>query len=167
MRAPWTVVLLLSSTLCGCGRTPEPVVVCPAPADTCDALLAQQSELEVVYIDAATQGPDVGARARRESASCVQLLTNHLLDLGCVDSCGELCRLHPCAVLDDAGNRLAPSACPERCEALLADQSLVDADLRMAIDKAAENPGFCTCRACVSEDDAFCTQLFDCAIEAN
>ena len=88
------------------------------------------------------------------------------LDLGCVDSCEELCRLHPCAVLDDNGAPLAPSSCPERCAALVADQSLVPADLPLVIDKAAENPGFCTCRACVSEDDAFCTQLFDCAIPA-
>jgi hypothetical protein len=161
------VVLLLSSTLVGCGRTPEPVVACPAPAESCDDLLVQQAELEAVYVDAASQGSDVGAAARRESAGCVQLLTNHLLDLGCVDRCDELCRLHPCAVLDDNGNRLAPTACPERCNALLDDQSLVADDLPLVIDKAAENPGFCTCRACVSEDDAFCTQLFDCALSAN
>jgi hypothetical protein len=161
------VLLLLSSTLVACGRTPEPVVACPAPADTCDDLLVQQAELEALYIDAATQGADVGAKTRRESAACLQLLTNHLLDLDCVDSCEELCRLHPCAVLDDNGVRLAPSSCPERCAALVANQSLVADDLPLVIDKAAENPGFCTCRACVSEDDAFCTQLFDCAIPAN
>jgi hypothetical protein len=166
MRLLCAVVLLVSSTV-GCGRTPEPVVPCPAPADTCDDLLLQQAELEAIYIDAATEGPDVGVDVRRESASCVQLLTNHLLDLGCVDRCEELCRLHPCTVLDDDGKRLASSACPERCSDLLAEQSLVADDLVMVIDKAAENPGFCTCRACLSDDDAFCTQLFDCAIPAN
>jgi hypothetical protein len=166
MRVLLAAVLVLS-TCVACGRTPEPAVPCPAPADTCDDVLAQQAELEAVYGAAASEGPAEGTAARRESAACVQLLTNRALDLGCVDSCAELCRLHPCAVLDDAGNRQPSSACADRCTALVADQSIVVDNLPFAVEKAADNPGFCTCRACITADDAFCTQLFDCAIPAN
>ena len=156
-----SVLLLLSA----CGRTPEPVVPCPAPADDCVALLEQQQQSEAVYIDNAVRGADEGTAERREAAACVQLLTDRVLELACAPACEELCRLHPCGVLDEAGVRVSPSACVPRCEALVADQSIVADDLDIAVDKAAENPGFCTCRACVSEDDALCTQLFDCAIE--
>ncbi len=150
--------------LVACGRTPEPVVACPAPADDCPTLLQQQQELESVYIDFAVRGADEGATQRREAAGCGQLLTDRVVNLGCVQPCAELCRLHPCGVLDDDGTRVSPSNCPARCEALVADQSIVADDLAIAIGKAAENPGFCTCRACISEDDSLCTQLFDCAI---
>lgn len=158
-------VLLTLFALAACGRSATPTVPCPAPADDCAALLEQQAGLEAVYADASDDGADVGVEVRRDSAACLQLVTDRVVDLGCAAPCDELCRLHPCAVLDDDGNRQAASACPARCEALLEDQSIVAADLPLVIDKAAENPGFCTCRACVTDDDAFCTQLFDCAIE--
>jgi len=165
---PTMRMLLVTSVLVmlsACGRTPEPRVACPAPADDCATLLEQQQQSEAIYIDNAVRGQDVGAAERREAGVCVQLLTDRVLDLGCAAPCDELCRLHPCAVLDESGARLETSACVERCTALVGDQSIVADDLAVAVDKAAENPGFCTCRACVSEDDALCTQLFDCAID--
>lgn len=160
--------LLVTSALLmlvACGRTPEPLVPCPAPADDCPALLEQQQQSEAVYIDNAVRGEGSGAPQRREAAACVQLLTDRVLELSCAPACDELCRLHPCGVVNDAGVRVSPSACVPRCEALVADQSIVADDLEIAVDKAAENPGFCTCRACVNEDDALCTVLFDCAIK--
>ena len=87
-----------------------------------------------------------------------------LIDGACVEPCGELCRLHPCVILDAGGARQDTAGCGARCLELVADQSIAAADLKVAIEKAAENPGFCTCRACLVEDDAFCTQLFDCAL---
>ncbi len=150
--------------LAGCGRTPEPVVPCPAPADACDDLLQQQADLEAIYEDASDDGKDKGVAERRESAACLQLITDRLIDGACVEPCGELCRLHPCVILDAGGARQDTAGCGARCLELVADQSIAAADLKVAIEKAAENPGFCTCRACLVEDDAFCTQLFDCAL---
>ena len=37
-------------------------------------------------------------------------------------------------------------------------------DRVVAIDRAAAEPGLCTCRGCASREDALCTELFDCAL---
>ena len=144
----------------GCGRSAPPLVACPEPADACDDLIAQQRSIEDVYVGAADD-----AALRDEAAQCTQLLVEVSLDRECVDGCSELCRLHPCAVVDDDGNRFDPAACAARCAAL-ADEGAIDDDaLDEAIAHAAEAPGFCTCRACTAADDALCTRLFDCAID--
>jgi hypothetical protein len=146
-----------------CGRSSSTTFPCPAVGDDCAAIAAAQADAEAAYERAAAAKD--GA-AMDESAQCVQLHVDAAIDAACVDHCDELCRLHPCDVLDKDGTGLAPSACPVRCAALLGDGAFDEDDLDVAVFKAAENPGFCTCRACTVFDDALCTRLFDCAILA-
>ncbi len=143
-----------------CGRSAEPLLACPQPAAECKDLIAQQSTVEAVFAGA----DDADVDLRDEAAQCTQLLVEVSLDQQCVEGCAELCRLHPCAVVDDAGGRFDPSTCKQRCEDLQDAGDIVDADLDAVVVKAAEAPGFCTCRACTAADDVFCTRLFDCAI---
>lgn len=146
--------------IASCGRSADPLVPCPQPDDDCEKLVEQQQDVEAVF---AAAGDD--ADVREEAAQCVQLFVEVSLDRQCVAGCDELCRLHPCAIVDDDGNRFDPSTCPDRCAALEEEGAIDDAALDIAAVNAAENPGFCTCRACTAADDALCTRLFDCAIE--
>ena len=163
-RSRFAMVLGLSFVVAGCGRTAEPVVPCAALVDDCDGLLEQQASLEAIY---AASDPSVAAdaQARLEAGQCLQLVEDALLDGDCVEVCPELCRLHPCGILDAEGVRQAPSTCADRCTDLVDAGTVAADDLSIAIEKAAEDPGFCTCRACTSPDDALCTQLFDCAVD--
>ncbi|MBM4282402.1 MAG: hypothetical protein FJ137_17165 [Deltaproteobacteria bacterium] len=147
-----------------CGRSAEPTYACPAVGDDCATIAATQTAAEAAYARAADAKD--GA-AMDEAAECVQLQVSAAVagssnadDGSCVDRCAELCRLHPCDVLAVDGAALE---CPARCDALRGDGAFDDDDLDLALFKAAENPGFCTCRACTAFDDALCTQLFDCA----
>jgi hypothetical protein len=60
--------------------------------------------------------------------------------------------LHPCNIEVGDGSVAGPAACPARCSALSGDGIVNDAALDVALFKAAENPGFCTCRACTAPD---------------
>ncbi|MDP2341037.1 MAG: hypothetical protein Q8O67_08770 [Deltaproteobacteria bacterium] len=154
------IVLLV---VVGCGRSAEPIVACPQPSAECEELLDQQRDLELIYANAAK--PDVADGVTMdESSQCVQVFVEQSLDLQCVKGCDELCRLHPCVIVDDDGGRFDPSTCVARCEFLVERGDVAAADLDEATVKAGENPGFCSCRACTAEDDALCTKLFDCAI---
>lgn len=168
MRAPLvlkvlslTVVVAAVLAVVGCGRSAAPQVVCPQPATDCAALVEQQAGVEADHAAAAAAGD---ADVMDEAAQCTQLFVETSLDRQCVDPCDELCRLHPCAIVDDDGTRFDPSTCPARCGALVDEGAIAAADLDVAAVKAAENPGFCTCRACTAVDDALCTRLFACAL---
>ncbi len=161
------VVTAFVLALNACGRSAEPVVPCPAPADDCAALLDQQAAIEAIYAAAADEG-DTAAAVREESGACAQTLVGRALQLGCVEPCAELCRLHPCPVLSVDGDVVVQDgvedgACETRCAEVAADGAVAQT-LAVAIDRAAAEPGFCTCRGCASRDDALCTQLFDCAL---
>ena len=157
------VVTAFVLALNACGRSAEPVVACPAPADDCVALLEQQARIETIYATAAGEG-DTAAAVREESGACVQTLVDRALKLGCVEPCAELCRLHPCPVLSvDGVVVVEDGVCEARCAEVTAD-SAVAQTLTVAIDRAAAEPGLCTCRGCASRDDALCTELFDCAL---
>lgn len=163
----FVVVTAFALALNACGRSAEPVVACPAPADDCVALLEQQAGIETIYAAAAGEG-DTAAAVRDESGACVQTLVDRALQLGCVEPCAELCRLHPCPVLSVDGDVVVQDGvedgvCEARCAEVSAD-SAVAQTLAVAIDRAAAEPGFCTCRGCASRDDALCTELFDCAL---
>lgn len=145
-----------------CGRSAEEPYACPAIGEDCAAIARAQQDAEAAYAEAAS---DKDAEQMDATAQCVQLQVDASVDGACVDRCDELCRLHPCNVLDDTGAAVSTSACPGRCAALREAGSFSDDDLDLAVFKAAENPGFCTCRGCTAFDDALCTQLFDCAIE--
>jgi sorbitol-specific phosphotransferase system component IIBC len=145
----------------GCGRTAEPRFACPALPSDCDALLAVQAEVEGAYA-AAANAKDVDTMD--EAAACAQLFTDAVIDGACTARCDELCRLHPCNIEVGDGSVAGPAACPARCSALSGDGIVNDAALDVALFKAAENPGFCTCRACTAPDDALCTALFNCAL---
>ena len=153
-------LLFLASSLTSCGRSAEPIFPCPQPAADCKALIEQQTLVEGAFTSAAAAQDPV---LMNESSECVQFFVEQSLDLQCVDSCVELCRLHPCTVVDDDGQRFDPSACADRCQVLADEGAIVANDFNIATAKAAENPGFCTCRACTAPDDALCTRLFDCA----
>lgn len=144
-----------------CGRSAEPLFACPQPSDECAELLSDQAAVEVAYADAALA---LDAALMDESSQCAQLFVEQSLDQQCVEACAELCRLHPCVIVDDEGGRFDPSTCVARCDELVKEGAVVAADLDAATVKAAENPGFCSCRACTAQDDALCTRLFDCAV---
>jgi hypothetical protein len=157
------VASVVVTALMACGRSAEPVVACPAPSDDCAVLLEQQAGVEAVYAGAAVDGDSAAAAVRAESGACVQVLVGRSLELGCVEPCAELCRLHPCPVLSAEGAIVVgDTACIDRCAEVSADVA-VGQSLGVAIDRAAEEPGLCTCRGCASPDDALCTGLFDCA----
>lgn len=161
-RALSLVTLLVGSL--SCGRSAEPVVACPAPAADCATLLQQQQGIEARYAGAADDvdvNDELDAAVRQQAGECVVQLATASLDLGCVDRCVELCRLHPCPVLDDAGAVDATGDCAARCATVTAADATVDLDT--AITRAAEEPGLCTCRGCGAPGDALCTSLFDCA----
>lgn len=152
-----------------CGRSAVPEVACPALADDCDGLARQAAALEAAYQDAVAGSSDEAAveataAARAEAGQCRQLIADAQLDGACIEVCPELCRLHPCGVLDADGARQDPGACADRCAELDDAGAFAPTDLETAVVKAAEDPGFCTCRACTSADDALCTQLFDCEV---
>jgi hypothetical protein len=152
---------VLNIVVGACGRSAETSFVCQATDDACEAITAAQSDAEAAYAAAAdARDPEL----MDVTAQCVQVHVDAAVDGACVDRCEELCRLHPCDVLDGAGAAVSSAACPERCAALRDDGAFSDDDLDLAVFKAAENPGFCTCRACTAFDDALCTQLFDCAV---
>lgn len=162
MRVSLVVVVLLVGLITACGRSAEAQVACPQPADACDDVLAQQHDVEAIFADAVNA--DDAARAD-EASDCTQLLVEVSLDKVCVDTCAELCRLHPCfGAPDEAGVRASPDDCAARCANLKEAGTVDDAALAVATQKASEAPGFCTCRACTAADDALCTQLFDCAV---
>ena len=140
-----------------CGRSAEPRVACPQPASDCADLLLQQADIEAVF--AAGVAAEDAALAD-EAAQCEQLLIEVAVDKSCfANNCAELCRLHPCpgAGGEDAGS------CAARCDDLLAAGTIDVVSLGQVLEKAGERPAFCTCRACTAPDDAFCTELFDCA----
>lgn len=147
-----------------CGRSTEPVVPCPAPAADCATLLQQQQAIEAAYTAASPVDDGVAdpgdAAARQEAGECAVQLVRASLELGCVDRCVELCRLHPCSVLDEAGAVDVDGDCAARCGVVVAATPVA---LDAAIIAAAEEPGQCTCRGCGAPDDALCTALFDCA----
>ncbi len=147
-----------------CGRSAEQPYACPAVGDDCATIVDAQKDAEAAYADAASARDPEQMDA---TAQCVQVHVDAAVDGACVDRCGELCRLHPCNVLDDSGAPVSTSACPARCAALRDDGAFTDDDLDVAVFKAAENPGFCTCRGCTAYDDALCTQLFDCAVDGS
>ena len=159
---PSVVVLFAIAFAGACGRSAEETYACPALGDDCSAIADAQESAEAAYASAAD---DKDAEQMDAAAQCVQLHVDAAVDGACVDRCDELCRLHPCNVLDGDGAAVATSACPARCAALHDDGAFSNDDLDVAVFKAAENPGFCTCRACTAFDDALCTQLFDCAFE--
>jgi len=155
--------VVVASALTACGRSAEAVVGCPAPGDECAVVLEQQAGIEAVYAAAAVDGDAAAAAVRAESGACIQALVARSLELGCVAPCGELCRLHPCPILSAEGAVVVgDTACVDRCAEVSADVAVAQT-LGVAIDRAAEEPGLCTCRGCASPDDALCTQLFDCA----
>jgi hypothetical protein len=151
-------LLSLLLFLVACGRSAEPVVACPQPADACEELEEQQQGVEAVYAAAAA---DDDAVAMDESAQCVQVFVDQSIDLGCVPACEALCRLHPCVVVDDEGNTFDPSACPARCDQLVKDGAVSVVDVDAAAVKAGENPELCSCTAC-EQGDVLCTRLFAC-----
>lgn len=153
--------LVAGLVMSACGRTADPKVACPQPSADCAELVLQQAGVEGVY---ATATDDEDTAVMDEAGQCVQLFVEASLDQECVEGCAELCRLHPCGVVDNDGNRQAPSACPDRCEELFDEGAFSDAELEVAAVKAGENPGLCSCRACTAVDDALCTRLFDCVI---
>ena len=158
------VTCVVVAAMMACGRSAEPAVACPAPSDDCAVLLEQQAGIEAVYAGAAVDGDSAAAAVRAESGECVQALVGRSLELGCVEPCAELCRLHPCPVLSAEGDIVvADTACIDRCAEVSADVAVAQS-LGVAIDRAAEEPGLCTCRGCASPDDALCTELFDCAL---
>ena len=163
-------LLPLLLALSACGRSAEPAFACPQPAADCGDLEEQQTAIEAAFTAAADRNSDPeiavakDAVEMEEASQCEQLLVEQSLDLQCYDDvCAELCRLHPCFVLDDAGELDEPAACGARCTTLVDEGAVAAADLEVALLKAAENPGFCTCRACTAAADALCTRLFDCA----
>jgi hypothetical protein len=157
------VCALLAALSSACGRSAEPVVACPAPAADCATLLQQQTTVETAYGAAlpVDDEDDGDADARREAGECAAQLVQASLELGCVDRCVELCRLHPCPVLDEAGAVDVDGDCVARCGVVVGQSPAVAIDT--AITRAAEEPGLCTCRGCGAPDDALCTGLFDCA----
>jgi hypothetical protein len=154
-------VLVAATAVGACGRSAEPAVACPAPAAECDDLLAQQQAIEATYAAAAVDDGDPAVRVA--AGECAVLLSRAALDGGCVEACVELCRLHPCPVLDEAGAVDPAGDCPARCGVVVGENAGVD--IRRAIARAAEDPGLCSCRGCGAPDDALCTALFDCATE--
>jgi hypothetical protein len=156
-----TVVLVATAAIGACGRSAEPAVACPAPATDCDDLLAQQRAIESAYTAAAVDGDDPAVRAA--AGECAVLLSRAALDAGCVEACVELCRLHPCPILDDSGVVDDDGDCVARCGVVVAESAGVDLD--RALSRAAQDPGLCSCRGCGAPDDALCTALFDCAAE--
>lgn len=153
-------VLVVGSAVVACGRSAEEAFACPAVGDDCAAIANAQQSAEAAYAVAADARD---ADQMDATAQCVQQHVDAAVDGACVDRCDELCRLHPCNVLDEAGAPASTAQCPARCATLRADGAFSNDDLDLAVFKAAENPGFCTCRACTAFDDALCTQLFTCA----
>lgn len=146
----------------GCGRSAVPAVACPAPAAACDDLLEQQQGIEAAFL--AASGDDDGDAAIRQAAGeCAVQLSRAALEGGCVEPCVELCRLHPCPVLDEAGAVDVNGDCAARCAVVIGENAGVDLD--RALSRAAEDPGLCSCRGCGAPDDALCTALFDCAAD--
>jgi hypothetical protein len=146
--------------LVACGRTGESAHPCPAVGTDCTSLGTALASAERAYADATERRDGV---AMDDAAQCVQVHVDAAVDATCVERCAELCRLHPCDVLDDAGVALGPAECAGRCATLRDSGAFDNDDLDLALFKAAENPGLCSCRACTAFDDALCTRLFDCA----
>jgi hypothetical protein len=144
-----------------CGRSAEPAIACPAPAADCDDLLAQQQAIESAHAAAAVEGGDAAVRVA--AGECAVQLSRAALDGGCVEACVELCRLHPCPVLDESGAVDADGDCAARCGVVIGENAGIDLDRALA--RAAEDPGLCSCRGCGAPDDALCTALFDCATD--
>jgi hypothetical protein len=152
-------LLAVGASVGSCGRSAESAVNCPAPAADCSELEEQQAAAEAAHAAAPADGE--GADVRRDAGECVALLVAEAVVGECVDPCAELCRLHPCPVLDADGVVDVDADCAARCaEVVEADGSV---DLDTALARAAQEPAFCTCRGCGAPDDALCTGLFDCA----
>ena len=157
-----SVLAVAVAAVLSCGRSAVAAVACPAPAAVCDDLLQQQQSIEAAFL--AASGVDDGDAAIREAAGeCAVQLSRAALDGGCVEPCVELCRLHPCPVLDEAGAVDVDGDCVARCAVVVTESAGVDLD--RALSRAAEDPGLCSCRGCGAPDDALCTVLFDCAAD--
>ena len=155
---------VLAVVVGACGRSAVPAVACPAPAAVCDDLLQQQQTVEAAFL-AASGDDDGDATIRQAAGECAVQLSRAALDGGCVEPCVELCRLHPCPVLDETGavDVDGDGDCAARCAVVVGENAGVDLD--RALSRAAEDPGLCSCRGCGAPDDALCTALFDCAAD--
>ena len=157
-----SILVVALAAVAACGRSAEPAVACPAPATVCDELLQQQQSIEAAFL-AASSADDGDAAIRAAAGECAVQLSRAALDGGCVEPCVELCRLHPCPVLDEVGAVDVDGDCAARCAVVIGENAGVDLD--RALSRAAEDPGLCSCRGCGAPDDALCTALFDCAAD--